>query len=146
MELEFEVYAKIQKPVHEVFEAVYNPEKLSGYFTTGGASARLDEGTEVTWDFHDYPGAFPVKVIKTVPNETIVFEWADDRSGDETRVEMTFEELDGDATLVKIKESGWKKTQESLKYSYGNCMGWSQMLCFLKVYVEDGKNLRTFFY
>ena len=41
MELKFKVQTKIQKPVAEVFDAVYSPEKLSGYFTNGGASAPL---------------------------------------------------------------------------------------------------------
>jgi len=147
MELKFEVYAKIEKPVAEVFDAVYLPEKLSGYFTTGGASAPLDEGTVVTWDFHDFPGAFPVKVIETVKNERIVLEWAIDDGEGNTRVEMTFEALDETSTLVKVRESGWPpKSQEMLNKSYGNCMGWSQMLLCLKVFVEEGKNLRKFLY
>jgi uncharacterized protein (UPF0297 family) len=34
MELKFQVQGKIKKPVTEVIDAVYNPKKLSGYFTT----------------------------------------------------------------------------------------------------------------
>lgn len=50
MTLEFRVNGRIGKPVAEVFDAVVNPKKLSGYFTTiGGASAPLVEGTTVTW-------------------------------------------------------------------------------------------------
>ena len=41
MELRFQVYGKIRKPVAEVFDAVANPKKLSGYFTTGGSSGPL---------------------------------------------------------------------------------------------------------
>jgi uncharacterized protein YndB with AHSA1/START domain len=146
MELRFDVYAKIRKPVAEVFDAVYNPKKLSGYFTTGGASGPLDEGKTVTWDFHDFPGAFPVHVKQVIMNQKIVFEWANNE-GTNCRVEMNFEALDKHSTLVKISESGWKKEdQKSLDASYGNCMGWTQMLCCLKVYVEDGKNLREFFF
>jgi uncharacterized protein YndB with AHSA1/START domain len=37
MELKFRVFAHISKPVHEVFEAVADPARLSCYFTTGGA-------------------------------------------------------------------------------------------------------------
>lgn len=146
MELKFQVQGKIKKPVNEVFDAVYNPKKLSGYFTTAGASGPLDEGTEVMWDFHDFPGAFPVRVKKVVKNERIVFEW-DLPGGDATQVELNFEALDKDSTLVKIKESGWKAvSQKTLDESYGNCFGWGQMLCCLKVFVEDGKNLREFFF
>ena len=50
------------------------------------------------------------------------------------------------ATLVRISESGWHQTPAGLKSSYDNCMGWSQMLCALKVFAEQGTNLREFFY
>ena len=43
MELKFKIAGRIAKPVHEVFEAVADPKKLSGYFTTGGAN---NGGTE----------------------------------------------------------------------------------------------------
>ena len=58
--------------MHEVFEAVADPEQLSQYFTTGGAKGRLETGATVTWDFHDFPGAFPVEVVEVVPDERIV--------------------------------------------------------------------------
>ncbi len=41
MKLGFQVQTKIQKPLEEVFNYIHDPEKLSGYFTTGGASAPL---------------------------------------------------------------------------------------------------------
>src|SRR3546814_18316002 len=75
MELKFRVAARIAKPVHEVFEAVADPARLSNYFTTGGAKGRLETGATVEWDFHDFPGAFPVSVIEVVPDETIILEW-----------------------------------------------------------------------
>ncbi|MGH9946592.1 MAG: SRPBCC domain-containing protein [Pyrinomonadaceae bacterium] len=145
MELKFQVQTKIQKPVAEVFDAVYSPEKLSGYFTNGGASAPLEEGTTVEWAFADNPDekpmAFPVKVEKVIPNERIVLIW-EGAKGLDTRVEMNFEETGPEETLVKISETGWRETQDDLNSSYGNCMGWSQVLSALKAYVEYGINLR----
>lgn len=145
MELKFQVQTKIQKSVDEVFAAVYEPEKLSGYFTNGGASARLDEGTTVEWGFADTPGQevrFPVTVEKMVPNESIVLAWKGTSDGRNTRIEMKFEPAGDDATIVRIQESGWSENQMDLDRSYGNCMGWSQMLSALKAYVEYGINLR----
>ena len=50
MSVGFKVSGRIAKPAAEVFDAVVNPTKLSGYFTTlGGASAPLVAGTTVTW-------------------------------------------------------------------------------------------------
>ena len=145
MELKFQVQTKIQKPVAEVFDAVQNPDKLSGYFTNGGASAPLAQGTTVEWAFEDTPGEkmgpFPVKVKKVVPNESITFEW-EGAPGRDTEVEIAFEATAPDETLVKISESGWRENQEELNRSYSNCMGWSQMLSALKAFTEYGIDLR----
>jgi uncharacterized protein YndB with AHSA1/START domain len=146
MELRFQVYGKIAKPVAEVFDAVYNPTKLSGYFTTGGASAPLVEGSTVTWDFADFPGAFPVEVRKVERNRLIELEWKANDGDYTTRTRLEFEPLEGGATLVRISEGKWNETQQGLDASYGNCMGWTQMLCAMKLYVERGINLREFFF
>jgi uncharacterized protein YndB with AHSA1/START domain len=162
MELKFRVAARIARPVHEVFEAVADPAQLSHYFTTGGAQGRLETGATVTWDFHDYPGAFPVHVIEVVPNERIVLQWGaaegdppniDEMGREEmadagylTTVTMNFKDLGDGRTLVEIAEEGWRFTEGALKASYGNCQGWSQMLCALKMWVEHGINLREGMY
>ncbi len=146
MELRFQVYGKIRKPVAEVFDAVVNPKKLSQYFTTGGSSGALMPGSTVTWDFADFPGAFPVHVREVVPERLIVLQWQAADGDYDTTVRMEFEALDDRSTLIRISESGWKETQKGLDSSYGNCSGWMQMLCCLKVYAEQGKNLREFFF
>jgi uncharacterized protein YndB with AHSA1/START domain len=146
MDLRFEVYGKIARPVAEVFDAVYNPRKLSGYFTTGGASGPLTQGSSVTWDFADFPGAFPVHVRQAESGRLIELEWQAGDGDYDTRVRIEFEPIDDGSTLVRISESGWKETPEGLKSSYGNCSGWMHMLCCLKVYVEHGINLRAFFF
>ena len=160
MDLKFKVFARVGRPVHEVFEAVADPAKLSRYFTTGGAKGRLETGATVTWDFADFPGAFPVQVIEVEPDRKIVLEWRANEGeppnveGGEmkavdynTRVTMTFTPLDDDTrTMVEIEEKGWRETEGALKASYGNCQGWAQMLAALKAWVEHGINLREGMY
>ena len=160
MDLKFRVAARVARPVHEVFEAVADPDKLSNYFTTGGAKGGLETGATVTWDFHDFPGAFPVQVIEVDPDRKIVLEWRANEGeppnveGGEmkavdynTRVTMTFTPLDDDTrTMVEIEEKGWRETEGALKASYGNCQGWAQMLAALKAWVEHGINLREGMY
>ena len=159
MELKFRVAARIAKPVHEVFEAVADPAQLSHYFTTGGAQGRLETGATVTWDFHDFPGAFPVHVVEVVPDQRIVLEWkanegeAPNVEGGamkeldyNTTVTMSFKPLDDGRTLVEIAEEGWRENQGALDASYGNCQGWTGMLLALKVWVEHGINLREGLY
>ncbi len=158
MELRFSVQTRIQKPVEEVFDAVYNPKKLSGYFTSGGADGPLDEGKKVLWTFSDHgaePVTVPVQVSKTVKNRSITFRWAASEGtydpgtgqvphpgGYDTTVEVSFEPLGRNETLVKISEGEWRLTQEGLQGSYSNCSGWMHMSCCLKAYVEHGINLR----
>lgn len=156
MDLKFKVAINVAKPRHEVFEAVADPVKLSNYFTTGGAKGRLKTGATVMWDFHDFPGAFPVDVIEVVPDEKIVLQWQANEGdppnvdgGEEikdadykTTITMLFSDLDGGRTKVQIEEAGWRDNAGALKASYGNCQGWSQMLCALKMWIEHGVNLR----
>lgn len=145
MEPKFTVGGRIAKPVAEVFEAVVDPGRLSQFFTTGGAKGRLVAGTEVTWDFHDFPGAFPVKVIEVVPNERIVLSWQGE-GGLWTRVTMTFAALGPDRTHVRIAEEGWRTDPAGMKAAFGNCEGWTGMLCAMKAWLEHGINLREGFY
>ncbi len=158
MDLRFTVQTKIQKPVKEVFDAVHDPKKLSGYFTTGGADGPLDEGKTVLWKFNDVGDkivSVPVKVQKVVRNKLIQFSWEasegsfdpktgtiPESSGYETVVEVSFEPLNAKETLVKIVEGKWRSTERGLQGSYGNCQGWTHMSLCLKAYLEYGINLR----
>ncbi|HWJ89165.1 MAG TPA: SRPBCC family protein [Pelagibacterium sp.] len=151
MPYEFTVSGRIARSVHDVFEAVADPAMLSKYFTTGGAKGRLETGATVTWDFHDFPGAFPVHVVESAPDTKIVLRWdaAPDADGAEpyqTTVTITFEALNDGRTLVRIHEAGFHETEAGLKASYGNCEGWTGMLCALRVWIEHGINLRDGFY
>ncbi len=144
----------IRKPVEEVFEAVADPKQLSGYFTTGGAVGRLQTGATVTWDFHDFPGAFPVHVVEVIENRRIVLRWdaadQDEEAGKsgayQTQVTLGFEPLEDGRTLVTITEEGWRQTPAGMRSALSNCEGWTGMLCAMKVFLEHGINLRQGFY
>ncbi|MEX0808328.1 MAG: SRPBCC family protein [Dongiaceae bacterium] len=159
MDLTFKVTGRIARPVSDVYEAVANPTILSRYFTTGGAKGRLATGATVSWDFHDFPGAFPVEIVTAEKDRRIVLRWAANdgapsdggeataaASGYDTTVTMEFEPLEDGRTAVSISEEGWRETPSGLKASYGNCHGWTQMLCALKAYLEYGINLRDGMY
>lgn len=155
MTLKTKVSGRIAKPVHEVFEAVADPARLSRYFATGaGTRGRLETGATVTWDFHDFPGAFPVKVVEIVPDKKIVLMWAsaDDAAEGETfaphdnRVTFEFDGLEDGRTLVIITEEGWDETPRGIRAAFGNTEGWTGMLAALKVWIEHGINIREGFY
>ncbi len=150
----FTIKGRIAKPVGDVFEAVVNPEHLSEFFTTGGAKGRLETGAVVTWDFHDFPGAFPVHVTEVEKDRRIVLRWdgeaaaveADASGSNKTKVTMTFAPTDDGRTLVEITEEGWLDSPEGRSASYGNCEGWTGMLCAMKAWLEHGIHLRDGFY
>jgi uncharacterized protein YndB with AHSA1/START domain len=144
MKPEFRVSARISKPVGEVFDAVVNPKKLSGYFTTiRGASAPLIPGTTVTWW-----GEVPVEVDEVEADKRIVLRWdgAGTDASYKTRIDMNFAPLEDGATLVTIAETGWREDARAVRRSYDNCEGWTQMLCSMKAYLEYGINLREGYY
>jgi len=130
MKLRFTVQTKIQKPAAEVFDALCNPARLSGYFTTGGSNGPLDEGATVLWRAAREGVYDPV--TGSVPHP----------GGYDTTVEMTFEPLGRNETFVKIVEGEWRSTEDGLQGSYGNCQGWMNMSCCLKAFLEHGINLR----
>jgi len=146
MSLHFKVSGRIAKPVHDVFEAVVDPDQLSEFFTTGGAKGRLESGATVTWDFADFPGAFPVEVVEVVPDQRIALRWGAADGDYRTTVTMDFEQLADGRTLVTIAEDGWHDTDAAQQASYGNCEGWTGMLIALKVWLEHGIHLREGFY
>ena len=144
MEPTYKVFIIVNRPRHDVFEAVADPKELSAYFTTGGASARLEQGQTVIWDFADFPGAFPVHVTEVVPDEKIVFNWQANEPGVENQIQVTlrFTDVEEGRTKVEVEEAGWRNSKEGIDASYGNCMGWSQMIAALKMWVEHRINLR----
>jgi len=141
MEPKFQVALKIRRPVRQVFEAVVDPQRLSGYFVQT-ASAPLAPGATVMWKFLEVADPFPVIVHEVVQDQRIVFEWPSAVAGGKTKVEMTFKPIDADNTLVQIAESGWPLTEPGLAASHGNAGGWMHMMASLKAYLEYGINLR----
>lgn len=149
-ELRFTVSGRVSRPVADVYEAVADPGQLSRYFTTGGARGRLEAGADVTWDFADFPGAFPVTVVEAQAPNRIVIEWdGAETAGGRGTTRTTFEFAsidDGTRTLVTITEEAWAATAAGAKSAFGNCEGWTGMLAALKAWVEHGINLREGFY
>lgn len=110
MDLKFRVFAHVSRPLHTVFEAVVDPIELSSYFTTGGAKGRIEPGVTVSWDFHDFPGRFPVDVLEVVRDRRIVLQWdaheVDGPVGQKTRVTMEFTSLDNERARWS---ASWRK-------------------------------------
>jgi len=137
--LEIKTALQVQKPAGEVFEAIVNPEKMSGYFISKG-SGPLVEGKIVTWRFPEFNMEFPVRAGKIINDEYISFYWEND--GIELIVEITLATKSAGSTLVTVTEKGRKNDEAGLKWLKGNTEGWANFLACLKAYLEYGINLR----
>jgi len=136
MKLTAQATLQIQKPISEVFEAIVNPVHITKYFISE-SSGRMQTGKELTWEFGDFPGKFPVKVTEIQTNQSISFVW-----DEETVVKITLESQPDNSTVVKVTEGEKDLNEENLKWLIGNTFGWGNFLDCMKAYLEYGINLR----
>lgn len=138
--LQIKTALQIRRPAGEVFEAMVDPAKMSGYFIAEG-SARMEAGKEVQWRFPEFDGWSPVHVLEVVPNELIAYEW-EGSDGGRLRVDIRLETRTDDSTLVRITEGSMPDTDAGVRWLQGNTEGWANFLACLKAYLEYGINLR----
>ncbi|MFC4818282.1 SRPBCC domain-containing protein [Flavobacterium sp. GCM10023249] len=137
--LEINVAMQIQKPMHEVFESIVNPEKMTNYFISQ-STGMMEEGKNLIWKFPEFDFECPVRVDKVDKDKYISFYW--ENSGKELLVEITLSESVNNSTLVSISEKEMDNDEAGLKWLSGNSFGWSNFLACLKAYLEYGINLR----
>ena len=137
--LEIKCALQIQKPIHEVFDAIVNKDKMSQYFIAE-STGNMDEGKELLWKFPEFDMEFPIKVGKIIKDNYISYYWEMDNV--ELLVEMNLTAKDDNSTLVSISEKSRNNDIAGLKWLSGNSFGWSNFLACLKAYLEYGINLR----
>jgi uncharacterized protein YndB with AHSA1/START domain len=137
--LDIETAIQILKPVNDVFEAIVNPDKMSGYFISK-SSGRMEEGKQIMWQFPEFDLEFPVRIGKVEKNKYISYCW--DVDGLELFVEISLKPKDINSTVVTITEKSRKNDEAGIKWLKGNTAGWANFLACLKGYLEYGINLR----
>lgn len=137
--LEIKASLQIQKPVQEVFEAIVDPQKMSGYFISQ-SSGRMEEGKTLIWRFPEFDMEIPVRIVKVETNKLVSYYW--DNDDKELLVEMMLEEKENNSTLVTVTEKGIENSEAGIKWLQQNTFGWSNFLACLKAYLEYGINLR----
>ena len=137
--LTINVAMQIQKPIHEVFEAIVNPEKMTNYFISE-STGKMEEGKNLIWKFPEFDFECPVRVGKIEKDQYISYYW--ENSCKELLVEITLAESLNGSTLVSISEKEMENNEAGLKWLSGNSFGWSNFLACLKAYLEYGINLR----
>lgn len=138
--LEIRAALKMQKPLHDVFEAIVDPEKMSNYFIKKG-SGRIEEGKTITWSFPEFDMEFPIRVTKVDPDKYISFNW-NDIDGTETNVEISLTLKEENSTFVTVIEKSRPNDDAGIKWLQGNTEGWANFLACMKAWLEYGINLR----
>ncbi|MBD3616212.1 MAG: SRPBCC domain-containing protein [Gracilimonas sp.] len=136
----------IRKPVHEVFEAMINPEITSKFWFTK-SSGRVEPGKTLEWEWGQFGVSDTVDILEVRTNEYISLEW---KPGDlKTKVEMEFEPHSETSTLFKVTESGFwdsapaedEKLEEKINLMLGQNGGWNLVLCNMKAWLEHKLDL-----
>lgn len=136
--LEIKTGIQIQKPVHEVFEAIVDPAKMSNYFIAYG-SDRMKTGSKLTWRFPEFDMDVPVRVAEVRRDEYVSYYW--DNGDKEMLVEMTLT-AKGNDTVVIVTEKGADNDEAGIKWLKGNTEGWANFLACLKAWLDHGIHLR----
>lgn len=127
---------QIQKPIHEVFEAIINPKKMSKYFISESTGV-LEENKEVEWKFPEFDQRFTIKKVKLILNKEISFVWDEG-----TMVSIYLEPFLEHDTIVKIEETGKLVNTENINWAIRNTEGWANFLASLKAFLEYKIELR----
>jgi uncharacterized protein YndB with AHSA1/START domain len=130
---------RVARPASEVFEAVVDPSKMSGYFISSG-TARMEAGKKVIWRWDDYNAELPIEVLQTEPGRHVSFAWS--ANGPRIVVDIRFESAGNDATQVKVDAGDWTPDDKGFAAFAEEQQGWVHMLVCLKAYLEHGINLR----
>lgn len=138
--LEIKAAIQIQKPVHEVFEAIVNPNSMSNYFISNG-SGRMEENTELIWQFPEFVMKVPIRVGKIEEDKYISFYW-DGEYGKPLFVEISLTSIKSNDTLVNVTEKSRDNDDAGIKWLKGNTEGWANFLACLKAWLDHGINLR----
>jgi uncharacterized protein YndB with AHSA1/START domain len=139
MDVQVSIKDRVLRPVSDVFEAIVDPDRLSGFFVSA-ASGPLTEGAMVTWHFVDVGATVSATVKRVKQNELISFEWA--ASGVTAKVDIMLEAINPTTTSVKIVEDGWPLDKQGVARALGQTQGWTDFLCCMKAFLYTGINLR----
>ena len=138
--LEIKASIQIQKPVHEVFDAIVDPLKMSNYFISK-STGRIEEGKTLTWQFPEFEMEFPIRVDKVEQDKYISWHWGNVEDKVETKVEITLKAMK-DGVFVTVTEGPRNRDESGINWLAGNTAGWANFLACLKAYLEYGVNLR----
>ena len=140
--LGFTFTCRINAPVHRVYTAIADQHAISTYFTDA-SSGPLATGRTVDWHFGELTIDVNVQV-QAIPNRRIVGNWpAAGNVGYRTTFTFTFQP-NGDATIVHVAETGWRRDTPGIDSAFDQCSGWTHFFASLKARLEHNVDLKNF--
>ncbi|MGK7391905.1 MAG: SRPBCC domain-containing protein [Candidatus Cyclobacteriaceae bacterium M2_1C_046] len=140
-QLQINTALQISRPKEEVFKAIVDPQKMSGYFILE-STGPMEEGSRLTWRFPEFEERVSVSVLKVTPHEKISFEW-EGVKGKLLQVDIALSDRPNNNTLVRISEGKMENNEEGITWLTRNTEGWANFLACLKAYLEHDINLRN---
>lgn len=131
---------QVQRPPHEVFEAIADPGKMSHYFISR-STGRMEPGRELTWHFPEFEQGSQVRIGHIDTDRYISFYWGADPANLQL-VEITLFDKGENGTHVTVTEKEMDNNEAGIKWLKSNTEGWANFLACLKAYLEYGINLR----
>jgi uncharacterized protein YndB with AHSA1/START domain len=129
----------IRRPISDVFEAFVNPEITTKFWFTK-ASAPLETGKTVVWEWEMYGVSAEVLVQDVQSNSRILIDWGGQQGGF-TTVEWNFVPY-GDTTFVTVSECGYAgAADEMVARAIDSMGGFSLVLAAAKAWLEHGVTL-----
>jgi uncharacterized protein YndB with AHSA1/START domain len=130
----------IRKPAAEVYEAFVDPNAITQFWFTR-SSGRLEKGKTVEWIWDMYSISSRVVVKDLVPGKKIEIEWGAEGKA-RTRVEWTFEPVEGGSTFVNIVNDGFAGDEDAVEEMVvGSTSGFCWVLAGAKAWLEFGVRL-----
>lgn len=130
---------QISKPIHEIFDAIVNPNHMKHYFIADSTGI-MKEGETINWSFPEFPDTFPVSVIKVDSPSIISFDWSGGVQGQ--KVNIMLEPMDAHQTLIRVEEFQYELNDAGVTQALQQTEGWANFLACLKAYLEYNINLR----
>ena len=125
----------VRCPPAQVYEAFVSPDVLTKFWLSR-ASAPLEPGKTVTWDFM-VPGASAETYVEEMLRDRLVrISWDDG-----TTVAFTFEPYPDGGTRVEVVNAGFPgDPQEAMAAALEATQGFTIVLCDLKATLEHGRS------
>jgi uncharacterized protein YndB with AHSA1/START domain len=137
----FEISYSIQRPIGDVFEAIYDPEHLCSYFTDKSSGPlRKNETVEWCWESGERE---EIRILNVVGNRSIHASWRAYSVDYFTEFIIELDSTSSRSTVVTVSETGWQDDDIGRISAFSHCSGWTDMVLCLRAYLEHGIDLRS---